>query len=226
VPLAGGQPSTFVEAALRGAAINLVSRVQLTHERAIEATADATENGSWVGLDLMLRAAVLETLPLAGVFVKAEVESPSGALASLTLFDDGDHGDGSEADGVYAARYFGGSEPGVYRIRVLASGLSTAGHPFERERWHVTALHHGADTDGDGVPDWWELQKGTNPAVADDEADPDGDGVSNREEFLAHTDPLQADSDGGGESDGSEASYGSDPHDGSRRRAARRPSQS
>jgi uncharacterized repeat protein (TIGR01451 family) len=45
------------------------------------------------------------------------------------------------------------------------------------------------DTDGDGLPDWWENLHGTNPNVADGDLDPDGDGLSNLQEYLAGTDP-------------------------------------
>jgi len=46
------------------------------------------------------------------------------------------------------------------------------------------------DTDGNGLPDWWELQyfghlTGTDPA-----GDPDQDGEDNLAEFLAGTDPT------------------------------------
>ena len=47
-----------------------------------------------------------------------------------------------------------------------------------------------ADTDGDGMPDLWEIEFGTNPLVPDADQDPDNDGLSNLEEYLAGTDPL------------------------------------
>lgn len=48
------------------------------------------------------------------------------------------------------------------------------------------------DSDGDGMPDWWEWVNGTNPFANDAASDLDGDGLSNRQEFLAGTSPTNA----------------------------------
>jgi hypothetical protein len=49
----------------------------------------------------------------------------------------------------------------------------------------------GLDTDGDGMPDWWELAHGLNPNdPSDANRDDDGDGFTNLQEYLAGTDPA------------------------------------
>jgi hypothetical protein len=51
----------------------------------------------------------------------------------------------------------------------------------------------GGDSDGDGIPDAWELANGLNPANAlDGMMDSDGDGETNLAEFVAGTDPLSS----------------------------------
>lgn len=46
----------------------------------------------------------------------------------------------------------------------------------------------GYDTDRDGMPDVWEISRGFNPNLADDDGDDDNDGYTNIEEFLNQVD--------------------------------------
>jgi hypothetical protein len=52
---------------------------------------------------------------------------------------------------------------------------------------------HTRDTDGDGMPDWWEIQYGLDPNLADAAGDADNDGVSNLDEYNAGTNPTVCD---------------------------------
>ncbi|MBU1857406.1 MAG: hypothetical protein KKC28_10545, partial [Verrucomicrobia bacterium] len=61
------------------------------------------------------------------------------------------------------------------------------------------------DSDGDGLPDWWEQLYGLDPndatGVNGAWGDFDGDGLNNRAEYLAGTDPLNGDTYGTGVGD-------------------------
>ena len=73
----------------------------------------------------------------------------------------------------------------------------------------------GVDSDGDGMPDSWEITHGLNPDDETDAAlDPDGDGLTNFQEYTLGTDPQKKDTDGDGLNDGYEHNtLGSDPLD-------------
>lgn len=62
-----------------------------------------------------------------------------------------------------------------------------------------TLSPHLADSDGDLLPDGWEVRYGLNPlSAADATDDPDDDGLTNLQEFAEGSNPLALDSDGDG----------------------------
>ena len=66
------------------------------------------------------------------------------------------------------------------------------------------------DTDGDSLPDAWEIQFLGNLTAAGS-TDSDSDGRTNTAEYLAGTNPARADTDSDGLSDGAEAGLGTNP---------------
>jgi hypothetical protein len=61
------------------------------------------------------------------------------------------------------------------------------------------------DSDGDGMPDNWEIQYGLDPDdPADADYDNDGDGLTNLAEYQLGTDPTEPDTDNDGIDDGAD----------------------
>jgi len=76
--------------------------------------------------------------------VSVNVFRPNGSPATVTLFDDGAHGDGAAADGVFAGNYTITSEPGQYRIETLASLPVNGGVALRQAQAGFEILSDGA----------------------------------------------------------------------------------
>ena len=58
------------------------------------------------------------------------------------------------------------------------------------EEHELGTRDNSSDSDGDGMPDAWEVTHGLNPNLNDANSDLDGDGTSNAKEFQRGTDPA------------------------------------
>jgi hypothetical protein len=82
--------------------------------------------------------------------------------------------------------YFGNSYSVVPDISKCVFNL-----PYEKR---VSGIPADRDTDGDLMPDSWEIAYGLNMMIDDSQQDNDGDGVTNLNEYRAHTDPTDSQS--------------------------------
>jgi hypothetical protein len=72
----------------------------------------------------------------------------------------------------------------VYAVPVTDTDQDGISDADELE--HYRTDPNNADTDGDTIPDGWEVAAGSDPLVDDAGGDVDGDGLTNREEYIAY----------------------------------------
>lgn len=92
-------------------------------------------------------------------------------------------------------------------ILVYIDDLPTSSD-VNRRSWYDGLGYHPNDTDGDGLPDAWEIANGTDPNVPDATEDPDGDNLTNLQEYENYGNPLLADTDSDGANDDVELAGG------------------
>jgi RHS repeat-associated protein len=80
------------------------------------------------------------------------------------------------------------------RIKLLAGFKGEEGAYFKAQLSAGTDESLTQDSDGDGLPDYWEIANNLNPNDPGDAAqDPDGDGLSNLEEMIRGSNPHGSD---------------------------------
>ncbi len=91
----------------------------------------------------------------------------------------------------------GSSRNGTEQARGQFDDLETFNYPLS-----ASEISARPDSDGDGLPDGWEIQFGLDPYSASGnngaDGDPDGDGLTNLEEWALETNPTVNDLPGGG----------------------------
>ncbi|MBN2146631.1 MAG: VWA domain-containing protein [Anaerolineales bacterium] len=155
------------------------------------------------GTPIQVLASLTDIAPITGAVMFGLVENPSGGLSWLWFWDDGLHNDGAADDGLYGATFYQTSLDGSYNLTVYASGYSDyLDTSFVRQQVLSFHMDGGGDSDGDGLPDNWEIRYGLDPNNPDDaDDDPDNDSLPNSTEWERGTDPQNSDTDGGGEGD-------------------------
>lgn len=98
------------------------------------------------------------------------------------------------------------TEDTLSRAKKMAQGLELAKRMEEKEEPEEPEKpsYDDKDSDGDGLPDWYEEILGTDPNTSDS----DGDGLSDEIELNLGTDPTLEDTDGNGVKDGDEDTDG------------------
>lgn len=167
------------------------------------------------GKPMPILATLAEAASIAGADVDAVVRDPAGGRWPMTLFDDGQHGDGAAADGFYGNSFHHTLQVGGYVVDIAADGSAPLAGDFERMARLSFGMTAADDEDDDGLPGYWEDKYScVDSAVTDAHRDPDLDELDNAGELFHGTHPCDSDTDDGGVNDGSEvlAVNSTDPH--------------
>lgn len=107
-----------------------------------------TDKDSYVYPESVAITATLEDwgTPVTGATVEAQMTRPDSSETTIELFDDGQHDDCEEDDGVYSNYFNQYNEDGSYTIRVISAGITLTGEPFTRES-QKSILISGVPTD-------------------------------------------------------------------------------
>jgi len=141
--------------------------------------------------------------------------TPQQQLVVMAMYPDGTSVDTTQST---AGTNYTSSNPAIATVSAngLVTGLSSGSVIITVRKDGVTAFKQvsvltSGDTDGDGLPDDFEIANGLDPSdPIDAHEDQDSDGLSAFEEFTLGTNLNVTDSDGDGIADGEETVAGSD----------------
>ena len=137
--------------------------------------------------------------------VKDAVKVPEGTqVKDKKLLDEGKVVEGTDQSGKGGA-----NNTGKLVVKVEITYADGSKDVVEVPVEGNTVTPPTTDTDGDGLTDKEEIEKGTDPL----KKDTDGDGLTDKEEIEKGTDPLKKDTDGDGFSDKEEVDKGTNPKD-------------
>ena len=184
------------------------SRGNLTGGSGVFAIADSDYAGS-VSMDTELRSPSMNLAGLQTVTLEFKSDfhwyNRGGyEMAQVDLSSDGTNGPWQTVWDREGADYRGPTNETV-DVTSLAAGCTNAMTRFhyyganydwwwEVDQVRVYGNANKTDSDGDGLPDWWEAAYGFATNIANGTNDPDNDQVSNMGEYLADTDPTDSNS--------------------------------